>query len=311
MKIKNLPKSLKAGGTILPHALNHHILPLPDGVHRINDTCIELETYSNLTRSGSAMFIGLSALLSLIFLVVVAIFVSTDSKVLLIALAWSPLTPCIALAMYFASGAHRCRGAYIRINRITRKLYFIYPNNQKHMHIIDWDKIEAMAGFIPIVSSYGYSSRHPLYLFAIDYRMSPPTEICAACGNLSALDNGRSARALWEYLQRFMSDGIQNLPLPPKRAEKLSRLDSTIQPYREWVKDIQENHSKTRAWLWSPLTIPLAIFLLLFYTYPNSVEAWIQYNVPYVKFPHENDVLCGFAEKRKPVIRVNGVKTGD
>jgi hypothetical protein len=32
----------------------------------------------------------------------------------------------------------------------------------------------------------------------------------------------------------------------------------------------------------------------------------IQYNVPYTPFPREIDKLCGFVEKRKPVIRVNG-----
>ncbi|MCO7517104.1 hypothetical protein [Pseudomonas putida] len=58
--------------------------------------------------------------------------------------------------------------------------------------------------------------------------------------------------------------------------------------------------------VWAPITIPAWIIWLLINAYPDSVEAWLQYNVPYATFPAEIDVLCGFAEKRKPVIRVNG-----
>ncbi|TRM54492.1 hypothetical protein YH64_002515 [Achromobacter sp. LC458] len=56
----------------------------------------------------------------------------------------------------------------------------------------------------------------------------------------------------------------------------------------------------------APLTIPLWLGWLLINAFPDSVEAFIQYNVPYTPFPKEIDKLCGFGEKRKPVIRVNG-----
>jgi hypothetical protein len=55
-----------------------------------------------------------------------------------------------------------------------------------------------------------------------------------------------------------------------------------------------------------PITIPLWLGWLLINAFPGSVEAFIQYNVPYTQFLKEIDRLCGFNEKRKPVIRVNG-----
>ncbi|NIF26637.1 hypothetical protein F3J44_09580 [Pantoea sp. Tr-811] len=306
--IKKLPKNLRFGGKKLYHGTQQPSLPDSDGVHRINDKCIEINTYANIVRSGSAGFIGVSILASIIISIMITLVLGTDTETLLAILMASPSLPLFSIVFYFASGAHRYRGSYIRINRNTRKLYFIHPNNPNYMHVIDWDSIEGLAGFIPIVTSHGYTTRHPLYLFGTDYAMTPPTEIFAACGNSGALDGGQSAQSLWAYLQHYMTHGAKDLPSPPNQTATVSRRDATLQPYREWADDFRKQLCKKHGWLWAPFTIPEYIFLLLFHAYPNSVEAWIQYNVPFVKFPREIDVICGFAEKRKPVIRVNGVK---
>lgn len=245
---------------------------------------------------------------SVITAIVIAAMIGTDSETLLGILASSPAMPCFALLFYFASGAHRCRGAFIRINRITRKLYFIYPKDPKRMHVLDWDQIEGIAGFIPIFTSHGYTSRHPLYLMGVDSAMDPPTEICIACGNSGVIDGDRSARSLWAYLQWYMAGGPEGLPEPPPLPAKLSRRQAAIQPYRDWLADFKAELLGPYGWLFAPLTIPVRLTLFLLYACMNSSEAWIQYNVPYVAFPHENDVICGFAKKRKPVIRLNGVK---
>ncbi|WP_156337081.1 hypothetical protein, partial [Achromobacter kerstersii] len=50
-----------------------------------------------------------------------------------------PVSTGMAFIFYIASGAHRSRGAFIRIHRGTRKLYFIYPR-QKRLHILEWDQ---------------------------------------------------------------------------------------------------------------------------------------------------------------------------
>ncbi|WP_443111562.1 DUF6708 domain-containing protein [Burkholderia sp. FERM BP-3421] len=159
-----------------------------------------------------------------IFAVVLGIFAlgpaSIEPDTILVMLSGLPVSIGMAFIFYLASGAHRSRGAFIRIHRGTRKLYFIYPR-QKRLHVLDWNHLEAVAGYVPIVSASGYASRHPLYLIGVDHSMDPPTEICAACGNLGLFDGDRSAKSLWSYLQVFMERGLENLPkpaqVPPRR----------------------------------------------------------------------------------------------
>ena len=312
MKIRHLPKSLLLGGTRLHHGTHQSITPEPDGVRRINERCIELDTYLNLVQGGSAGAIGITLLISPIICIsagiIAEIAVGLNKDILIGMLIAMPVLPCVALIFYYAGGAHRCRGAFIRINRITRKIYFVPPKTPNKMLIFDWDQIEGCVGFIPIVTAHTYTSRHPLYLIGIDYTVSPPTELCIACGNLGVIDGSRSARTLWAYLQHFMAYGPQGLPAPPPLTAKLSRREAAIQPYRQWLVDFKKELCEPYGWLKAPITIPIQLTLFLMYACLNSSEAWIQYNVPYVAFPHANDVLCGFAEKRKPVIRVNGIK---
>ncbi|WP_156441319.1 MULTISPECIES: hypothetical protein [unclassified Burkholderia] len=299
--VKRLPRNLRLGGTQLYCGQETGVPPRPDGVRRVNAQCVELETYANLTHSSTAGFIGI------VFVAAVAI-----TLLMLIVFGWASITHelitslafcvCLVVAMaflfYYASGAHRCRG--------TRKLYFTYPNDLTRLHALDWDQLEVLAGFIPIVSASGYASRHPLYLIGVDHAMDPPTEICAAAGNLGLVDGDRSARALWAYLQAFMAHGPEGLPEPAPLPPRLSRGQATLQPYRDWYTGLRRTLAKPHGKLWTPITIPLWLGWLLINAFPNSVEAWLQYHVPYATFPKEIDELCGFAEKRKPVIRVNG-----
>ncbi len=305
---KRLPHSLRFGGTSLYRNRPTGEPPQPDGVRRVNDRCVELETYANFTQSGTASFIGMSVILSIATFLASLFAVgpeNVDVEFILILVAWSPAAPGIAFIFYLASGAHRSRGAFIRIHRGTRKLYFIYPR-QKRLHVLDWDQLEAVAGYVPIVSASGYASRHPLYLFGVDYSMDPPTEICAACGNLGLFDGDRSAKSLWSYLQVFMERGPEGLPKPAPLPPRQSRWRETQQPYRDWYAGLRRRLAKPYGMFKAPLTIPLWLGWLLINAFPDSVEAFIQYNVPYTQFPKEIDRLCGFDEKRRPVIRVNG-----
>lgn len=305
---KRLPSSLRLGGTPLYRDRPTGESPQPDGVRRVNDRCVELETYANYTHSGAAGYIGMSILIFVIVFVlgVLAIGPATiEADTVLGMLTGLPVSTGMAFIFYIASGAHRSRGAFIRIHRGTRKLYFIYPR-QKRLHILDWDQLEALAGYVPIVSASGYTSRHPLYLFGVDYSMDPPTEICAACGNLGLFDGDRSAKTLWSYLQVFMERGPEGLPKPPPLPPRQSRWQETQQPYRDWYAGLRRTLAKPYGMFKAPLTIPLWLGWLLINAFPDSVEAFIQYNVPYTQFPKEIDKLCGFDEKRRPVIRVNG-----
>lgn len=307
--VKRLPRNLRLGSTRLYHGQETGVPPQPDGVRRINAQCVELETYTNFTRGGSAGAIGIFLIVAIVGMAVQFSFFKVeelDFQAIVQIVFISLLTVPIGFLFYYASGAHRCRGAFIRIHRGTRKLYFIYPNDLTRLHVLDWDELEVLAGFIPIVSASGYASRHPLYLIGVDHAMDPPTEICATAGNLGLVDGDRSARSLWAYLQAFMAHGPEGLPEPPPLPPRLSRGQATLQPYRDWYTGLRRTLAKPNGKLWAPITIPLWLGWLLINAFPNSVEAWLQYHVPYATFPKELDELCGFAEKRKPVIRVNG-----
>ncbi|SEI38735.1 DUF6708 domain-containing protein [Achromobacter sp. NFACC18-2] len=307
-EVKLLPQGLRRGGTPLRKDHFTGEPPRPDGVRRINNKSVEIESYANFTQSGAASAIGLSIVGS-IAICSFMLFASGTKPISLVDIVqtalYIPLLPAMISVFYFAGGTHRSRGAFIRIHRGTRKLYFIYPR-QKRLHVLDWDQLEVLAGYIPIVSASGYTSRHPLYLIGVDYTMDPPTEICAACGNLGLFDGDRSAKALWSYLQAFMAHGPEGLPEPAPLPLRQSRNQETLRPYRDWYAGLRRRLAKPYGWLKAPITIPLWLGWLLINAFPESVEAFIQYNVPYAPFPKEIDRLCGFDDKRTPVIRVNG-----
>ncbi|MCU6617749.1 hypothetical protein OCO52_14805 [Achromobacter mucicolens] len=307
-EVKRLPKNLRFGATPLSVSSCASHKPQPDGVRRINEKCVELETYPNYIRSGTAGYIGMSALVSAIAFASSLLALGpakVDLETFLIMLSGLPVSIGLAFVFYIASGTHRSRGAFIRIHRDTRKLYFVSLPQQR-LHALDWDHIEALAGYIPIISTGGYTSRKPLYLIGVDRDMSPPTEICVACGNLGLFDGDRSAKALWANLHAFMAQGPEGLPEPAPLPPRLSRRQETLQPYRKWYAELRRRLVEPYGMLKAPITIPLWIILLLIEAYPDSVEAFLQYHVPYTPFPPDIDQLCGFDEIQSPVIGVSG-----
>ena len=305
--IKRLPKSLRFGGTPLYHEYLTDEVPQPDGVRRINSQCIELETFANLNKGGSTHFIGMS----IAFVVTSSFFVWTITPPPITNEVWAMILlvpwfmPLFGLGIYFLSGNHRSRGAFIRIHRGTRKLYYIFPG-KKHLHVLDWDRLEVLAGYVPIVTGSVNTSRHPLYLIGVDYNLAKPAEICVACGNLGVFDGDRSAKSLWAYLQHFMAGGPQGLPEPPPLPPRMTRRQATLSHFYQWKSALRNSLSSTRGKLWAPIMLPLRVIWLLWEIFPQCLAEFIQYNVPYTPFPRTVDELCGFVEKRKPVIRVNG-----
>lgn len=304
---KRLPKSLRFGGTPLYHHRPTGEHPQPDGVRRVNERCVELETYANFTQSGAARHIGLGVVVAIaaIFLKVAILNDEYSSLEDYLSIIWvAPILPAVTTLIYFASGGHRTRGAYVRINRCTQKLYYVFPRD-KRLHVIDWAHVEALAGYIPIFSGTINTSRHPLYLLGVDLTMAPPTEICVACGNLGVAVGDRSAKALWAYLQAFMAHGPEGLPEPAPLPPRLTRKQEALQPYREWYAGLRRRIAKPYGLMKAPITIPLSLGGLLIHAIPDSVEAFVQYNVPYAQFPAEIDRLCGFEDPRTQDICVN------
>ncbi|MFD4841563.1 DUF6708 domain-containing protein [Achromobacter sp. NPDC058515] len=279
------------------------------GVRRMNDQCVELEPYGNLVRNVYASGIGISMVMATGISIAGLSIVSEPMswRLVLYPLVASAVAVAIAVLMYLCTRNlfGRFRGGFIRINRRTRKLYFVTPRDE-HLMSLDWDDLEAMAGYIPIVSQAGYTSRHPLYLIGVDWDQTPPKEICVSCGNLGWRDNGESARQLWDYLQIFMAEGPEALPKPPPVPPRLSRGQTFLRVYRDWAAKFRRDLSTPKGKRWSPLLVPAKLLWLVCMTFPDSLAEVIEYDVPYTAFPEEIDELCGFVEKRTPVMRLNG-----
>ena len=228
--IKRLHKSLRFGGTPLHHEYLTDEAPQPDGVRRVNSQCVELETFANLNKSGSASFIGMAIIVAAISVILGISAIGIEqltAQTAITGVVVSLLWPAFGSIIYLLSGNHRSRGAFIRIHRGTRKLYYIFPG-KKHLHVLDWDRLEVLAGYVPIVTGSVNTSRHPLYLIGVDYNLAKPAEICVACGNLGVFDGDRSAKSLWAYLQHFMAGGPQGLPEPPPLPPRMTRRQATL-----------------------------------------------------------------------------------
>ncbi len=279
------------------------------GIRRVNDQCIELEPYGNIIRNVYASSIG-------VFFVM-----GTASAAFLWSITPAPLGIELWLLLLIAPWAmaafggvmYLCtrrlfgqyRGGFIRLHRGTRKLYFVTPRDDRLL-TLEWDQIHALAGYIPIVGAAGYTSRYPLYLIAIDWDQTPPKEICVSCGNLGWRDDGVSAKQLWDCLQIFMEHGPAALPKPSPLPPRLSRKQTFLRGYRDWASKFRRDLSTPKGKRWALLWAPAKILWLICMVFPDSIAEFIEYDVPYTSFPKEIDELCGFEERRVPIMRLNG-----
>lgn len=321
-RIKRLPPSLLFGATRLAHGwtVGNIESASPEsvrqelGIRRINDKCVELESFDNNQRNLWASAIGMMILFSIggaFFLWLILTYGSSGTPRPLSLEVWLKivLVPWISVALafifYVVTGASRTRGAFIRLNRITRKLYYVAPR-KAHVTVLDWDSLVPLAGYVPIASQTSFTTRHPLYLIGVDDGQSPSAETCIACGNMGWRDEGDSAKQLWEYLQHFMENGVLDLPQPPPVPQRGTRQQAFTRLFHEWAAKFRKDLPTIGSCLRSPFHVCGRVIWLIFMTFPDSLAEWIQYNVPYAQFPKEIDRLCGFEEKPTPVICVNG-----
>ncbi|MCA8156783.1 hypothetical protein LGM72_32705 [Burkholderia contaminans] len=300
--LRRLPTSLLIGATRLQRgAPDRHAIPsTPDllqqelGVRRVSAQCVELALQGNIVRDVWASSIGK-------FLLVgtgIAVFLrALDSSISWGYLISAPcLTVTVAFAMYFCfrNFSGRFRGSFVRLHRGTRELYVVSPYDQ-HFTALDWDALQAFAGYVPLVSTAGYSDRYPLYLIGIDAERTPPQEICVSCGNMGWRDQGASAKQLWDYLQLFMDEGADALPKPPPVPPRLSRKQTFLRCYRDWAAKFRADLPTAKDWLRKPWLVLGKLIWLVCMVFPDSLAEIIEYNVPYARFPNEIDTLCGLA----------------
>jgi len=315
--VKRLPRSLFLGGKrFVRRRLKAEDVPtggmlLPEiiGLRRINDQCIELEPYGNQVRSNHARSIGFLFSMGIGISIFTAWIISPPVP----ASIWTMMVLFPLIAAAFGGVMYLCvhklsgrfRGGFVRVHRGTRKLYFVMPHDE-YLLTLEWEQIQALAGYIPIVGAGLYTSRYPLYLVAVDWNQTPPAEVCIACGNLGWRDGGDSAKQLWDCLQIFMEHGPDSLPKPPPVPARRSRKQTFLHGYHDWAVGLRRDLATPKGKRWAPLMIPAKILGLIFIVFPDSLAEFIEYNVPYTSFPKEIDELCGFKEQRAPIMRLNG-----
>ena len=315
--VKRLPRSLLLGAKrFVRGPVKRENLPTVPlevqaalGVRRLNEQCVELEPYGNQVRSGSAKAIGFLFVLG----VCMSAFLWSITPAPITARIWFMLflgpwfMAATSVGWYLITSRYmgQFRGGFIRIHRGTGKLYFVTPRDERLL-TLNWAQLHALAGYIPVVGAAGYTSFYPLYLIAIDWESTPPKEICIACGNLGWRDDGDSAKQLWDYLQVFMEDGPTYLSGPPPIPPRLARKQTFLRFYRDWAEKFRRDLSTPKGKRWAPLWAPAKILWLICMVFPDSIAEFIEYDVPYTSFPKEIDELCGFEEKRVPIMRLNG-----
>lgn len=202
------------------------------------------------------------------------------------------LSSFVGLLLYLST--RNIRGGHVRVNRATRKIYYVVPGEKK-MITLEWDEIKPMVGYFPISGGVsGGTVLHPLLLVGIDWTKSPPQEASVSCGNLGWRDNGESASELFSYLQHFMLYGPQGLPMPGTLPPKMSRKETFLHGYRQWAKKFREDLSTQKGKRWAVLWVPAKLLWLITIVFPDSIGAYLDYTVPEVRFPEEIDLLCGF-----------------
>ncbi|CAN7716924.1 hypothetical protein [Caballeronia sp. LjRoot31] len=271
------------------------------GVRRINDQCVELQTADNTgNRELAAGWIGRSMEIAVVgscFLWALFTFSRANPQgpqgahdwLMIIFIPW--LIVVFALVIYLCSGARSNRGTFIRLHRGTRKLYYVAPG-QEDLVTLDWDRLVPLAGFMPLLSMGVYTTRHPLYLVGLDTSTTPPRERLIVCGNLGWRDEGQSAKQLWDYLQQFMADGPDGLLLPPPVPKRGTRTQAFTRQFHEWAAKFREDLPTAKSRWRSPWLVFWKGFWLITMVFPDSLADWIQYNVPYTRFPKAIDDLC-------------------
>lgn len=313
--VERLPRSLLIGAKGLAYRDIRRPKPIDAesegmfAIRRINEHAIELEAFGNLMRNVFAGGIGAMLVLGTIISMLIGIFVPDPLTPLMVFMLFvSPWILAVFGSLPYFLTRHysgKFRGGFIRIHRGTRKLYFVSARDERLL-TLEWDQIQALAGYVPTFSAAGYSSQYPLYLIAVDWTQTPPTEVCVSCGNLGWRDDGDSAQQLWDCLRIYMEHGPDALPKPPPIRRRLSRKQSFLRFYRDWADKFRRDLATPKGKRWAMVVIPAKILALIFIVFPDSVGEFIDYGVPYTSFPKEIDELCGFVEKRVPIMRLNG-----
>ncbi len=311
--IQRLPSGLFIGATMLRHGvltgekgpINAWDVGQMLGIRRLNDQCVELQPADTTgNRQLAAGWIGRATLIGGMASILMCLSVSIWGKNPLSVVEWlrflllGPLVLSLfGFLFYLFSGAWSNRGTFIRVHRGTRKLYYVAPG-EDDLITLDWDRLVPMAGYMPTFATGVYTTRHPLFLVGVDRSTTPPRERCLICGNLGWRDEGQTAKQLWDYLQRFMAEGAGSLIAPPPVPPRGTRTQSFTRRLHEWSAELRKELPTAKDRWCSPWRMFCKGFWLVADVFPDALGDWLQYNVPYTRFPKAIDELCDMPSPR-------------
>lgn len=264
------------------------------GVRRFNESCLEVFPGARSIKSAYSSAIGVLFLMGIICdIIIFNVLPGPCSTEILVSFFVLPaISAAIGGLLYVM--ARGSQGSYVRINRNTRRIYYVVPGELR-LVTLEWQEIQPMAGNIIVAGgAAGHTVFNPLFLVGVDWTKSPPQEAAISCGNVGWRDYGQSASELFTYIQHFMDNGPQGLPTPGPLPPKMSRKETFLHSYRQWAKKFREDLSTPKGKRWAVLWAPAKVLWLITMVFPDSIGAYFDYSIPEVKFSAEIDALCGF-----------------
>lgn len=117
------------GGTPLCRGLSTSDTPEPDGVRRVSNSCIELETYANYVQRGAAGSIGMTIIISFTTSIAAAFGIGVDNldrETLIAIFAWLPALTVLACIFYLAGGCvQKSRRLHSHPSRHSQTLFHL------------------------------------------------------------------------------------------------------------------------------------------------------------------------------------------
>lgn len=262
------------------------------GIRRYNDVALEIASGRHALQHMNVSGIGFFFVIGLMGS---AIYLLQGTHPFLLEDFYSVISLPLMLAGFVGLWyllTRKYHGSYIRLNRQTRKVYYIFPGGESVT--LDWDELKPLAAHMDIGSLRHSIHYYPLLLLGVDWTRSPPLELFITCGNNGFKGSGEPAFKLWHYMQHFINYGPEGLPPSPPLLPKISRKQSFLDGYIEWAEKFRKDLSTPKGKRWAVLWVPAKVLWLIWVVFPMSVEAYLDHTVPEMQFSEEMDVLCEF-----------------
>jgi hypothetical protein len=276
------------------------IAPLADrNVERITEHCLDVNAkgaYIVKGRGGGAWWMIWLTMMSLVLSIPMCFFDGDIAKGLPAYLSLcGSLIILFGISLYVWPVRVWRNHIPIRFNRVNRKVYFHWKGTT---YIEDWDTLRAYFKMQVGLSGVGAPIRDPqINIEFHDAQGNAFTVVVVGTERLGLTDEEQAA-TFWEYIRRYMEEGLQSVPAPdldvwnPAEKSELLKL--------HWPLPVLRSTS----WWWWPLDLllwfPLRVVWFLI-TYPTEVLYYhLAKRMAVNPFPEEMEAPCS-SRQGKPI----------